>query len=181
MRPPCLCFFLLASLLPLGTPAADQPVKRKDVEFSLSIRTPEQQAAFYSARGFPEAAIREITATCFLTVGIYNRSREVVWLELADWRLTDAAGKPVARITREQWEQTWQRLEVPLASRATFGWTQLPEVRDLQPGEPVGGNVAIIAPSGPFRLTARFRTGTDGAGPPLEFVVKDLSCPGGAR
>ena len=171
----------IALLLPFAASAADARVAREDVEFSLSIRTPEQQAAFYSARGFPESAIREITSTCFLTVGIYNRSRRVVWLELANWRITDASGKPVERITRDAWEQTWQRLDVPLASRATFGWTQLPESSDLQPGEPAGGNVAVVAPAGPFKVVARFRTGTEGAGAPIEFVVKDLACPGAAR
>lgn len=167
------CAFLLVSAASVLPPAAWSA----DVEFSVSIRTPEQQAAFYAARGFPDAAIRQITATCFLTAGIYNRSAQVVWLELANWRITDAAGKPVARITREAWEQTWRRLEVPLASRATFGWTQLPESRDLQPGEPVGGNVAVVAPAGPFTVVARFRTGADGAGAPIEIAVKNLSCP----
>ena len=160
---------------------ADVRVSRDDIRFSLSIRTPEQQAAFYAARGFPEAAIHQITSTCFLTVGIQNHSQQTVWLELANWRISDAAGQPVARISREAWEATWQRLNVPLASRATFGWTQLPETRDLQPGEPVGGNVAIVAPPGHFQVLARFRTGADGEGEPIEFVVKDLSCPGGSQ
>jgi hypothetical protein len=156
-------------------------MERAQVEFSVSVRTPEQQTAFYAARGFPAAAIQKITATCFLTAGVYNRSSQVVWLELSEWQLADTAGKAVERISRAQWDQSWRELDVPLASRATFGWTQLPESRDLQPGEPVGGNIAVRAPQGPFTLRARFLTGADKSGSPIEFEVRGLRCPEAPR
>lgn len=160
---------------------ARERVANDTLEFSASARQPEQLAAFYSARGFPRAAIDQITANCFLTVGIHNRSGDVVWLELANWRFETGSGQPVARVTREQWDASWERLNVPLASRATFGWTQLPERRDLQPGEPVGGNIALVSPGEPFRLIARFRTGKDGGGKPIELRVDHLVCPTAAQ
>lgn len=186
MSPPVLCSPLLRALLLLGLwlpllSAARERVADDALEFSVSVRQPEQLAAFYSARGLPPAAIDRITATCFVTAGIHNRSAQVVWLELADWRFETDAGQPVARVTREAWDRTWEQLNVPLAGRATFGWTQLPERRDLQPGEPVGGNVALVAPAGPFHLVARFRTGADGAGVPITLRVEHLVCPKGSQ
>jgi len=176
---------LFLSLLALAVApnawAAREAQVRDGIEFSVSARAPEQLAAFYSARGVPQAAIAEITKTCFLTVGVHNKSRDVLWLELANWRFEDEAGQPVLRIARETWEKTWERLGVPLASRATFGWTQLPESRDLQPEEPVGGNVAVVAPPGTFKLIAKFRTGADGKGAPIEMRVNNLSCPAGTH
>ncbi len=167
-----LAFF---SVLLLGcAPASAQP---SPLAFSVSPRTPEQLAAFYGARGFPPEAVAAITRSCFLTVGIVNQSREVLWLEPSRWRFETAQGQVVRRITREEWEQTWEALGLPLAQRATFGWTQLPEVRDLQPGEPVGGNVAVQPPAGALRLVARFRTGAHGEGAPIELTVEGLSCP----
>ena len=65
-----------------------------------------------------------------------------------------------------------------MANRATFGWTQLPEVRDLRPSEPVGGNVALLPPPGRFRLEARFATGVHKQGKEIVVILDDLSCPG---
>lgn len=145
--------------------------------FSISVRTQEQIAAFYSARGFSPPAIEALTRVCFLTVGMMNRSDDVIWLEPSRWRLETENGQPMRRIPREEWEQTWQALGLPLAQRATFGWTQLPEVRDLQPGEPVAGNITVEPPARAFRLVASFRTGANGEGAPIELTVDGLSCP----
>lgn len=163
--------------LPLTVFAQERYPEHDGLAFGASTRTPEQTTAFYAARGFPEAMVRAIAATCFVTVGMQNRRDEVVWLELDQWRFIDAAGKPVPRIERPAWNQKWEAMGVPHSARATFGWTQLPESRDLQPGEPVGGNVAVVAPKGVFSLQARFRTAS---GKQIEFVAPGLTCPQGA-
>lgn len=172
-----LLSFVLAIALAQNTLAARERFSHEGIDFSVAVPEPEQMVAFYSARGFPPAAIEEIRRTCYLGVGVFNKSDKVVWLELANWRIEDESGQPVQRITREQWNQIWERLNVPLASRATFGWTQMPESRDLQPQEPVGGNLAVISPNKPFKLIARFRTGADGKGEPIEMQVDKLQCP----
>lgn len=141
---------------------------------SISARTPEQIEAFFSARGFPREALGALRDACFLTVGIRNASSEVVWLELDRFKLSDASGKPVPRITRAQWKARFKKFKVPAASQATFGWTQLPEVRDLQPDEPVGGNIAIPRHNHPFKLIAEFRRERKS---PLVFEFPDFRCP----
>ena len=142
-----------------------------------SARTPEQMAAFYSARGFPENAVKALAQTCFVTAGMRNERKETVWLELANWRFVDAAGNEVRRLKRSDWDALWDQLKLPDASRATFGWTQLPETRDMQPDEDVGGNVPVVPPQGEFSLIARFPTGASGKGKPIEIIVPGLSCP----
>jgi hypothetical protein len=167
---------LILLLATLSARGADPRLVRDGVEFSVSVRTADQLVAFYSARGFPPDTVREITKSCFVSVGLRNQRSDVLWLELANWRFEDAEGRPVPRVTREEWEKTWQRVNTPLASQATFGWTQLPETRDLQPGEPVGGNVAVRPSKEPFTLVARFRTGADGQGTPVEIRWPGLVC-----
>lgn len=171
-----LARIFLLFLLPLMAQAQDRYRTQDGLTFSASTRTPEQMVAFYAARGFPEAMVREITASCFVTAGMQNRREEVVWLELDQWRFVDAAGQPVVRIDRPAWNRKWEALGAPQSARATFGWTQLPESRNLQPGESVGGNVAVVAPSGVFSLRARFRTAS---GKQIEIVVPELQCPRG--
>jgi hypothetical protein len=165
-----LCWASLAS-------AADIRITREGVDFFISVRTPQQTRAFYAARGLPPVAVQEIATACFLTVGLHNRRVDTLWLDLSAWRLTDAGGHAVTRISRPQWMARWNALQVPLAAQSTFGWTQLPETRDMQPDETVGGNVPIVPPAGKFTLSARLRTGVAGTGPMVEINVPDLQCP----
>lgn len=174
---------MVRSLLLLTAFAAAQPTaviastQVDGLAFSVEPRTREQLIAFYTARGLPANAVDEIARHCFLTVGIRNRRQDVVWLIPARWRFVDdASGRTLARITRPQWQQTWQRLAVPAAARNTFGWTQLPERRDLQPDEPVGGNVALKMPAGAFSLIAEFPLGSADAKRSLRVRVPNLRC-----
>lgn len=164
------------------TASAQETAPKRDIPPGVSIfvtpRTPAQVATFYEARGFPEAALVRLRAVCFLTVTVHNRSTDVAWLELDRWRLVDVTGAERQRLPRAHWERTWDELNLPPARRATFGWTQLPESRDLQPGESVGGNLAIVPPAGEFTLEARFATGAHRDGQELRLQRARLSCPG---
>jgi hypothetical protein len=166
---------LIFGLLPLSAGATD--ILPHGLRFHISTRAPEQLAAFYAGRGFPESMIKEIEQTCFMTVGIRNERNDVVWLQLDKWRFLDEQGKEIHRITRQDWNARWDKIYAPLGSRSTFGWTQLPESRDLQPGEPVGGNIAVIPPKGKFTLEATLPIGYDNSVPPLHVRVENLQCP----
>lgn len=157
--------------------AADARLAREGVELFVSARTSEQIGAFYAARGLPPAALQALSKACFLTVGLQNKRKETLWLEPAQWRFVDAQNITVPRINRAEWTARWNALQVPLAAQSTFGWTQLPESRDLYPEESVGGNLTLVPPAGNFSLIARFRTGADGQGKLIELTVPDLSCP----
>lgn len=168
--------WLLSLLSAYGVPAAAR-AQVDGLEFSVEPRTREQLVAFYSARGLPANAVDEIARQCFVTVGLRNTRKDVVWLIPARWRFVDdESGRALTRITRPQWQQAWQRLQVPASARNTFGWTQLPERRDLQPDEPVGGNVALKPPRGPFTLIAEFPIGRADAKRSIRIRVPNLRC-----
>jgi len=171
-----LCLALHAA--PGAHAESDKRYEGQGIVMSVSVRTPEQVAAFYEARGFSRAAIEALRAACFVTVGIQNRREDIVWLEPARWRFYDAAGNAIERLPRAAWEARFKKLGVPAASRATFGWTQLPESRDLRPAEPVGGNVTLVPVPGVFTLEARFATGADRRGPEIAARFDKLACPG---
>jgi hypothetical protein len=143
----------------------------------LLPRTPAQMAAFYEARGFSDAAVRAMTEqACFITVVLRNESDTILWLVPAEW--TFRAGETrVPRLARAQWEGLWERLAVPQAQRSTFGWTLLPESRDLHPGEPVGGNVTLAGLGTTLTIQARFPTGADASGGPVTIEFDGVPCP----
>lgn len=161
--------------------AADKPYRGPFVENDqllvvLIPHTTEQMAAFYEARGFPRNAIDRIKTTCFVTVHIENKSRSTIWLEQKNWRTT-SNNKPLPRLGRDYWNAQWNEIDLPLAKRSTFGWTQLPAVRDLQPGEPVGGNIVFPGSTGTFDLEARFYVGNNKRSGMLVTRFENIQCP----
>jgi hypothetical protein len=176
-----LCGLLLGTLLATSAFGIDQPwpgpyVENDDLLMVLIPHTPDQMTAFYEARGFPKAALELISDTCFVTVHIENKSRRVIWLETANWRLS-SNNREIRRRSKEDWDALWDEINLPLANRATFGWTQLPVQRDLQPDEPVGGNIVLGGDIKTFNLEARFLTGRHKRGGMLEVRFQDIDCP----
>ena len=177
------CAVLLGTLLATSTFSIEQPyagpfVENDDMLMVLMPHTPEQIAAFYEARGFPEAALELISNACFVTVHIENKSQRVIWLETATWQLS-SNNQAVQRLDKDHWDTLWDEINLPLAKRATFGWTQLPVQRNLQPDEPVGGNIVLRGDIRKFNLEARFLTGKHKRGGMLEIRFQDIDCPGG--
>jgi hypothetical protein len=162
--------------------AASQPGRATGLRYeddSLSVRmvmrTPDQLRAFYIGRGFNQAAIDEILATCFMTPIVHNKTLDVLWLRLDDWRFSRGAER-IARLGRDYWPPRWEATGLAQAHRSTFGWTLLPEERDLRPDESAGGSVVIARQAEPFTLTMRFHTGADAAGPLKTVIFEDLEC-----
>jgi len=133
-------------------------------------------AAFYEARGFPQAAIEPLKQACFVTALLRNKGPEVLWLELDEWRF-HSDNREISRLGRAYWWALWRQLDVPQANRSTFRWTLLPEVRDLRPDESVGGNIVLPRHRGRFTVQARFVTGEKRRGKEMVVTLKDLRCP----
>jgi len=165
------CFLLLAGpQLALAEEEKD-PFRYEDVDFKVRIiaQGSEQMAGFYEGRGFSKAAIEEIKKACFITVLMTNTGDKRIWLDISQWRFY-AKDKPVERYKRAYWKAKFEQRNIPLAHQSTFGWTLLPEVRDLHPHEPVGGNITMVKTKASFTLEMRFQTGPNKQG--KETVVK---------
>jgi len=143
--------------------------------FRLIPRSPEQMAAFYEARGFPKSAIDLISKTCYFTAIIRNKSKRVIWLDLKYWRFYNDQDE-ITRIDRQYWNKHWDQIKLPQAYRSTFGWTLLPEIRNLQPNENVGGNIVLPSLGENFTLEAMFITGKNKRGGEIRAELKNISC-----
>ena len=169
------CCLVATTSSALEKPYQGPFVENADILFVLMPRTPEQMAAFYEARGFPPAAIARIKATCFVTVHIENRSRQIIWMEPDTWKFS-SRGQPLQRLDSDYWNTQWDAIGLPQANRSTFGWTQLPAVRDLQPEESVGGNIVFPKTRGSFDLEAHLQTGQDRRGNQLNIRFENVNC-----
>lgn len=147
----------------------------KDVMFRVFRRSPNQIAAFYEGRGFEQKAINEIKKYCSIAVVVKNKTNDVLWLELDKWRFA-SKGKTVSRITRTFWKSLWQEINLPQGHRSTFGWTLMPEIRDLQKDEGVGGNIPLPMLTEPFTIIANFPTGKNKDGKIKTVTMKNIQC-----
>ena len=140
----------------------------------IQARTPEQTLAFYSARGFPQSMLDLIRKRCFVTVGVRNKSTDILRLEPARWKF-GSAGAEIPRYDRTWWNRQWQALNAPLPSRSTFRWTLLPESLDLRPDEAEGGNITLPRVAAPFWLEASFDLDADRR-EEIRVRIEDLRC-----
>lgn len=172
-----LYFIILAS--PLGSLHAAKPdrhVYETDrLKLVVKPRTAQQMAAFYEGRGFPAKAIALTRTACFFTVGIKNKTRDILWLDTNNWQFNAATG-PLERINRNEWKHRWQGIGLDLPYQSTFRWTLLPAKLDFQPGEREGGNITLPRTDKTFSLHASFATGQNKQGPHIEIYMEDLRC-----
>lgn len=166
--------FLLAC--GIGPAAADDIIHDSErLTVTLSPRTPQQMSAFYEARGFGREMIDRLSAQCFITVLINNKSADILWLDLEHWTFGNADGAVVRR-DRAYWREQWEALQIPLAHQSTFRWTLLPERLDFRPGEQEGGNIILPRLGKPVTITARFDAGRDRSGKPVLVEFDRVEC-----
>lgn len=176
----CAGVLLLVMLVPVKTVVAeDKPegpvIENEQFRFRLIPRTTEQMAAFYEGRGFPAKALAELANACFFTAVFRNKSDRVVWFDLGNWRFKSQTNE-FKRLDRSFWQKKWDAIELARASRSTFGWTLLPDVRDLQPNESVGGNLSLPMTKEPFTFEAYFETGHNKRGPGIKLSFNNIQC-----
>jgi len=147
----------------------------EQIMFRIVERTPENISAFYQGREFKKTAIDEISNTCYVTVIVKNKTQTTLWLELDNWQFS-RNGKPIKRIKRDYWKKRWDAIGLNQAHRSTFGWTLMPESRDLRPDEGVGGSIVIPKQSKPFTVIANFHTKPDKSGPIKIVTTHGAKC-----
>jgi len=167
----------LFSILAAAATAAVQPaaVTTEQIDIHFVPRTPDQMMSFYEARGFPAAMIDILSKQCFITVGIHNKSDDVIWHDLAEWHFSHD-GKPLRREHRNYWLGMWKRMSMPQASISTFRWTLIPEQLDYLPDEREGGNIILPRVDGGISVSARFATGADRQGDVITIEYDKLFC-----
>lgn len=147
----------------------------QDIYLRSVYRSPEQLAAFYEGREFPKAAIKRITQSCYVTIILKNKTNDILWLELDNW-VFEQKGKIIQRYDRDYWNQQWDEVKLQQSYRSTFGWTLMPEVRDLRPGEGVGGSVPIPMQTENFSVTLNFATGKNKKGKLKSVKLSNIHC-----
>jgi len=145
------------------------------IKLSFVSRTSEQIAAFYEGRGFSKAMVNKLKTQCFITVGILNKTKHIVWLNLKNWSFTNTEGQ-FKRFNREHWKSLWTKINIPLAHQSTFRWTLLPEKLDFRPNEHEGGNIILPFSNKPFTLHAHFETKADKSGKVITVKIDNLRC-----
>lgn len=147
----------------------------KDVFLRFVEFTPAQISSFYEGREFSKAAIEKLTSVCYVAVIVKNKTDDILWLDLDAWKFSQG-GKIFSPLSRDYWQQQWDAIDLKQAHRATFGWTLMPQLRNLYPDEGVGGRISMPVQSKPFSVTLNFPTGDNKQGKLKSYTVNNLVC-----
>lgn len=147
----------------------------KDVFLRFVEFTPAQIGSFYEGREFSKAAIEKLTAVCYVAVIVKNKTDDILWLDLDAWEFSQGE-KIFIPLSRDYWQQQWDAIDLNKAHRATFGWTLMPQLRNLYPDEGVGGRISMPVQLKPFSVTLNFPTGNNKQGKLKSFTINNLVC-----
>jgi len=170
-----LFLFTLTSFDILAAEKRTPAYEDEDVYIRLFSRSPNQMAAFYEGREFPKNAINRIIKVCNVTTIIHNKTSDFLWIDLDKWKFKKN-GKMIPRIDREYWKKQWKEIKLSAAHQATFGWTLMPEVRDLHPDEGVGGSTNVPWQTEPFDITFNFPVGKNQSKKMKSVTIKRFQC-----
>jgi hypothetical protein len=157
--------------------AADKKLvfENEQIKLQLFPRTPNQMAGFYEARGFPKKMVDVLTGFCFMTAVIHNKTNDVFWMDLDNWKFSSDSGE-LQRAHRNQWPPRWRKMNIPMASQSTFRWTLLPEKLEFFPDEHEGGNVILVAVQNAFTLQASFAVGKNKDKSNIMARINNIQC-----
>lgn len=150
-------------------------LEHQDFRLRITPRTQQQIAAFYEGRGFPKTATNELQNVCFFGIGLHNKSKDIIWLDLSNWQFT-SHGQPVRRLDKHYWRKRWQELGLARPLQSTFRWTQMPEALNYLPDEREGGNIILPRDRAPFSVTATLITKQDRSGKHYQIKIDNLEC-----
>jgi len=177
MKITSLLFFILSSIFSASPNQAATKVEFENQQIKVRIATnpPQPISAFYEGRKFQKNMIDILKQQCFVSIFIHNKSDHFIWLDLSQWQFNNSDGK-ISRLDRHYWKTKWQEMNIPVAHQSTFRWTLLPEKLDFHPDEKEGGNILLPRLGKPFNFTARFYTGKDKKGTPINLKFNNMTC-----
>ena len=170
-------FYIISGLLFFSNLSAmtKAQYESKLLTVKISTNAPQSISAFYEARGFQKKMLDILRQHCFVSVFIRNKSKDFIWLNLSQWKLTNADGE-ITRLDRNYWKAKWQTMDIPLAHQSIFRWTLIPEQLDFHPNEREGGNIILPRLDKPFNITATFPTKADKQGSPITINFNNIEC-----
>ncbi|MCW8919781.1 MAG: hypothetical protein OQL08_13325 [Gammaproteobacteria bacterium] len=143
--------------------------------FTFTQRLPDQSRAYFQGRGLTPEAAEEVAMACVFQAIVRNDTDLSAPLELhlADWRVSDAAGRAQPLRLEAEWQQQWQRLALTQAARIAFRWSLFPSQQRFQPGDWNMGMVTFNRPPGSrFDLDIVWQQGDE----PRQLRIEGMRC-----
>ncbi len=171
-----LVLFLIVPVLNVNAATEKKQIYQDDDIYLRFIQlTPAQIGSFYEGREFSKAAVDKLMSSCYVTVIIKNKSKDMLWLDISAWQFS-LQGKKIIQQDRAYWNKQWDEINLKQAHRSTFSWTLMPAERGLYPQEDVGGRIPIPMQSKPFTVVLNFPVGENKQGAMKTVTMHNVIC-----
>ncbi len=130
--------------------------------FTFNQRLPDQTRAFFQGRGFLPEQAEPLARDCVFQAIIRNGAEAAapLALNLAEWRVTPAAGSAQPLKLEAHWQEEWEHLGVSQPARIAFRWSLFPTEQRFAPGDWNMGMITLgLAPGSRFDLEVVWRSG----------------------
>ncbi len=121
--------------------------RERGVSLELVQRLPDQNRAFFAARGFARDEADRIARACVFQTIFRNDGASPLDYDLDDWVVLHA-GASRSLLTRERWDEIWRESEVSQAARIAQHWALLPTRQRFEPGDYNWGMTSYGLPPG---------------------------------
>ncbi len=147
-------------------------LRENGVFFSLTQMLPDQARAFFTARGFDQAAAEAYAQACVFQTVLRNESAATIATHPADWR-AHAGKERLAPKLDKDWLPEWKKRGLPESARIAFRWAQFPAGQTFEPGDWNQGMTAFALPRrAGFDLVVQWREN----GQIRKNILKGVKC-----
>jgi len=108
--------------------------REQGISFQLRQRLPDQTRAFFMGRGFNSKESDLVARSCVFQSIFRNDGKQPLSYDLDDWQIS-YQGKQQHLLTRQRWDEKWQKLGVSQSAQIAFRWSLLPTRQSFQPGD----------------------------------------------
>ena len=145
------------------------------LSLELTQRAPEDTNAFYVSRGFNSSLVNQYSSSCIFHAKIANNSANRKYsIDLQKWKVITANGDPRPLKASSEWQELWEKNEVPLPARIAFRLSQFPTVQQPGPGDWFQGRVSMnLVAEDQFDLLIYWEDNEESR----DYLIKGLICP----
>lgn len=143
--------------------------------FTFNQLLPDQSRAYFQGRRFQPGDAERVALACVFQTIIRNPADAAVPLDLdlSEWRVVPAHGKPRPPPLEIDWQAEWERRQVSQSARVAFRWSLFPTRQTFQPGDWNMGMVTFGLPPGShFDLDLTWRQGDK----PRRLRLDEMRC-----
>ncbi len=145
-------------------------VSEGNLKLKIAQILPDNNRAFFIARGFPKAISDKLATSCLMQTIVKNtatdKNAKAITIKLKDWQIKplDKSDEKLQGLKlKETWNAEWSKDDISPAARIAFRWATFPSEQTFEPAGDYnwGINSFSLPPKSQFNLNIIWHEGSE--------------------